>query len=288
MSDLEQNLEDESPAPVAEAAPVEAPLAAAPELPVEETDLNDPELLKDEQRLKAVLSETSRVRQQNRELKGKAAKADELERYVNDSRPYVEFLKANPDLLKPRQQAPAAFGTPAPQVDPQAEALAKTLDLYTPEGKPDVARATAFNQMIRSQAQQIAQQTIAPIHEQNYQTESARNFQIALTVKDAAGRSPSPASLAQIWKTMPAHQTADPNVASILALTALGLDSVSQKPQPQAPGAPLVTEGMGGNIRRPALSALEARLAKDRNMKESEWQDNTKGFVPGRAQQLED
>jgi hypothetical protein len=174
-------------------------------------------------------------------------------------------------------------------VDPRAEALAKTLDLYTPEGKPDVARATIINQMMRTTAQEISQQHMAPIHERNYQAESARNYQVALGVKDAQGRSPSPEALAQIWRTMPAQQTADPSVASILALTALGLDSVSQKPRPQAPGAPpLVTEGMGGNPRRPALSKLEASIARDRGIKESDWADNTKGFVPGRAQQLED
>lgn len=292
MSDELLNVEDDTPVPPAPEPPA-PPIAAAPPAEAvmppaepEDADLNDPELLKDESRLKAILSETSRVRQQNRDLKAKVGRVDELESAVRDSAPYVQFLKANPGLMQ-RQAPPAA---PAESVaDPQAEILAKTLDLYTPEGKPDVARAATIRNMMKTEAQQIAQQAIAPVHERSAQEQSARNYQIALTVKDAQGRTPSPEALAQIWRTMPAHQTADPSVASILALTALGLDSVNKRPAPAPPAAPpLVTEGAGGAARRPTLSALEANIARERGIPESKWAEHTKGFVAGRSQQLED
>lgn len=283
------NVEDDTPdpvvpeaPPVAEVPPVEA--AAPPE------EATDPGVVEVAGQKLVPLSAMISERKQRQALAEKAARTDQLEAYVNESRPYVEFLKANPDLLKPRQAAPpppTSFGAPPP--DPQVESLARTLDLYTPEGQPDLVRATTIRTMMTQTAEQIARQTIAPIHEQTHQDQSARNFQIALTYKDPQGRSPSKESLTAIWRTMEARQTADPNVASIMTLTALGLDYANHKPGIAPPAQPpIVTEGAGGGARRPALSQLEASIARDRGVSEAKWQEHTKGFVPGRSQQLED
>lgn len=228
-------------------------------------------------------------RKQRQAFQKDAAKVAELEAYVRDSKPYVDFLRANPGLIAQRQQ-PAQPAAPAgPQADPESEQLAKTLDLYTPEGKPDVVRAASIRQMMKSEAQQIAQQTIAPMQTENFQTKSARNFQTVLQIKDKQGRSPSPAALTQIWRTMSAEQTANPDVAMILGLTALGLDGVQHAPAPAAPSQPpLVTEGQGNAPRRANLSQLEQNVARERGIPEAKWAEHTKGFVSGRAQQLED
>jgi len=286
------NLEEDGPAveaafpaepAAAEAPATEAPVEAAAEQPAE---VEAVEVAGQRYVPAGVLRELQEERKQRKELQKQNA---DLDAYARDSRPYVEFLKANPGLINGRQQQAQPAAPQQETADPQTEALAKTLDLYTPEGKPDLARAGTIRQMMTATAQQIAQQTIAPMREESDQTKSARNFQVALGIKSADGRSPSQQALAQIWRTMPASQTADPNVASILALTALGLDSVSTKPLPAAPAqAPLVTEGQGGGPRRPSLSAMEQSIARDRGMKEADWAANTKGFTPGRANQLED
>jgi len=227
-------------------------------------------------------------RKQRQAFQEKAARVDELEQFAREAKPYVEFLKANPDLLKSKDSAPPAAGA-APPADAQAELLAKTLDLYTADGKPDLSRANTMRTLIAQTAEQIAQRTVAPYQERSAQEQSARNFQVALSVKDANGRSPSPHALAQIWRTIPAAQTADPNVASILALTALGLDSVNLKAPPAAPDhAPVVTEGLAGTGRRPALSALEKTIAQNRGISEEKWADATKDFTRGRPHILED
>lgn len=291
MSDEEGliNVEDDTPAEAAAETPAPAAAAAPPEAPPAVPDDTPAEVDAVEVAGKKYVPVGVLIgeRKQRQALQERATKADELEAYVRDARPYVEFLKNNPDLLKPRNQPPA---TPsAPTSDPQAEALAKTLDLYTPDGKPDLARANTLQQLITSTAQTIADKAIGPVHERTAQDQSARNFQIALTVKDADGNSPTQESLAQIWRTMPAHQTADPNVASILALTALGLDRVSRKQAPAPPAhAPIVTESPGGPARRPSLSALETKIARDRGISDSKWQELTVGHTPGRAAQLED
>jgi hypothetical protein len=286
------NVEDDGPAVVADpATPVVAAVVPDPAVPAAEPpEEDDPTTvdLKDIPKVGGLLGELKQQRQLNKQLKEKAARADQLEAYVNDSRPYVEFLKNNPDLLKPRQAAPAPQPA-APQDDPRAAALAQTLDLYTPDGKPDVARATTIQRMMAETAQQMVQQAVAPVHERTHQEASAYNFRVALTLKDNDGVSPSQESLTQIWKTMPASQTSDPNVASILALTAIGLDRVSKKKQPAAPGrAPVVTEGTGNVPGRASLSVLEQSVARDRGVKESEWAERTKGFQSGRSHTLED
>src|SRR6266446_7224290 len=47
-------------------------------------------------------------RKQRQALQEKAARVDELEQFAREAKPYVEFLKANPDLLKPKEPAPPA------------------------------------------------------------------------------------------------------------------------------------------------------------------------------------
>lgn len=281
------SVEEDGPDPVPDPPAPPPPIAAAPETPAEEDTPAEVESVEVAGKKYVPVGALIGERKQRQALQEKANKADQLEAYVNDARPWVDFLKANPDLLKPRQQAPPAPAEPT--TDPQAESLAKTLDLYTADGKPDLSRAQTLQQLITSTAQTIADKAIGPVHERNHQDQSARNFQIALTVKDADGRTPSPESLTHIWRTMSAEQTANPNVASILALTAMGLDRVSKKNPPPAPAhAPIVTESLGGSVRRPSLSQLETNIARDRGISEAKWQENTKGFVAGRPTTLED
>lgn len=289
------NVEDDLPAepptpPVEPTAPVAAvPAEAAPAEPIAEPDRPaEVEAVEVGGQKYVPVGALLAERTKRQGLSDRAARADQLEAALRETEPYVRFLKANPGLMERQQPAaPAAQAEPVP--DPQAELLAKTLDLYTPEGKPDIGRAAQLQKVITSEAQRIASQAIAPVHERNYQQQSAQNFQQALTIKDAQGRTPSPEALTQIWRSMPASQTADPQVAMILALTALGLDSVSKKPAPAPPAsAPLVTEGAGGAARRPALSQLERNIAKDRGISETKWTENTAGFVAGRPQTLED
>ncbi len=284
-SDLDPDRQEPSP-PIAPAVPVTPPVAEPVTPPISAQDEEPSDAVDVAGKKYVPVAALIEERKQRQALKEKAARVDELEQFAREAKPYVEFLKANPDLLKPRT-APAA--QPEPVADPQSELLAKTLDLYTADGKPDLGRAKTIQTLISQTAQQITQQTVAPYQERTAQEQSARNFQVALTVKDASGRTPSPQALATIWRTMPAAQTADPHVASILALTALGLDSVNTKPPPAAPGQPpLVTEGIAGNHRRVALSDLEKTIARSQGMTEAQWADATKDHQRGRPQTLED
>lgn len=277
------NIEDDGPA-------TPEPVAVAPAVPEHETPpvTEDPDTASVDAvevggvkyvPLGAVKGERDRRQQAE-------TKVQEQDRWINENKPYVDFIRNNPQLL----QRPAAPEPVTPSVDPKLEQIARTLDLYTAEGKPDLERAKTFKALVSSEAHDIAQQAIQPYAQQTAQERSSRNFQAALGMKDAQGRSPSEKALRQVWGIMPVDQTADPNVAGILALTAMGMDAINTKPAPAPPaGPPVVTESAGGHPRtRPGLSPLEQRIAKDKGIKESDWAKHTENFQSGRSHQLED
>lgn len=277
------NLEDDGPElpPVVEepAAPVAEVPAEEPAAPVEAVEVAGRKYVP----VGVMLDE----RRQRQALQAKADKADQLEVEVADLRPYAKFLKDNPGLLQQRQQ-PAPAAPQSEEIDPEAVEYARLLDLYTPDGQPDIKRATTFMKIADKRSDRRVQQAVAPVHERKFQEESARNYQLALTFKDPSGRSPHPQTLANVWRQVSAEQSADPQVSAILTATALGLDYATAKPQAAAPPPPLVTEGPGGARRPAVLSDIEQRVAKDRGVSSTDWAKSIETFKPGRANQLED
>ena len=295
------NLEDDGAASVPAAMAQQVPEATAPAPEAPPADVVPPEAQPAEVEsvdvggqkyvpLAAVLAERS----EKRALKEKAARADALEQYVNESRPYVEFLKNNPQLLQPRQPDPVPSAAPQtpPADDPETLEAARLLDFYMGDGsgRLDATRGAKLRAMIRAEAEKIADSRVKPIYDQTYQSQSQVNFQRALQLKDPNGRSPSEASLRQIWQTVGPEITADPRAAGILAMTALGIDAMGQRPIVAPPAsAPLMTEASGGTTRsvRP-LSDLERKLAAERRVPEVKWQELTKGHKVGHTNVLED
>lgn len=290
MSDeILTSLEDDAapvvppPAPAAVAAPAE-PAAPDPEKPaeVDAVEVGGQKYVP----LGAVKAE----REKRQAVEKEAARAVDLERQLNELRPYAEFVKANPQLLQPRPE-PVAPAVPAPVADEATATLAKALDLYdSTTGQLDLPRAKMIRSLISSEAKAISDAAVQPLQARNAQEQSAMNFQRALQVVDADGAKPSEASLRAVWQSMPAADTADPRVAGILAMTALGMDRLTKRsPVAPPPQAPAVSEASGGNpTTRPALTDLEQRIAKERGMTQAAWQDRTKGFTRGTANTLED
>jgi hypothetical protein len=264
----------------ADTAPVEQPVAeaAAPE-PEAAPDTGEAEAVDVGGQRMVPLAALHTVREQNRTLRQKAD-------------PYVEFLKNNPDLLKPREaQTPAAAPAP-PEADPALVNLAKTLDLYTPEGLPDARRASAIRDMVKTEAQSIAQQTVKPFEEQSIHERAQSKFREALAV-DMNGIKPNPQVLAHIWKTTDPRVLATDQGAGAAVLMAMGLSAVSQ--QPGAPAVtppattPVVTEPAGGrNMNRPAISEFEQRVMRVRGLDAKRYGEATRGFKPGEVNILED
>jgi hypothetical protein len=236
------------------------------------------------------LAALARAREENRSLRDKAQQFDQIAGEWQNARPYVEFLKNNPQLLAPREQ-PQAQAPVAPEQDEELVSLARTLDLYTPDGKPDVGRAKVVQDRMEGRARKIAQEAVQPLQEQSVQAQAHKHFQDALAV-NMNGVKPNPDVLRQIWKTTDPKVLATEQGAAAAVLMAMGFGAMNAQPQasaPQAPAqAPVYTEPSGGrNVGRPSISEFEQRVLKTRGMDAAKYQEHTRGFRPGEVNVLE-
>lgn len=283
------NLEDDGPAPVEEAAPAPA-VEAAPEPPQADPDEADAVDIGGQ---KAVpLAVVKELREKVRNLSEKAQKADALEAWQRENEPALRFLQNNRDLLIQRAQPAAPPPPSVPSVDPDALEAALLMDFYKADGTPDADRGAKWLALQEKRANRIAEAQLAPIKQRTQQEQANVNYQLARQVKDANGNSPSEASLRAIWSNLPPDMVADQQVAGMLAALALGLDQLNApKKAPAVPLPPpaLVTESSGGHpAAKPTLSPLEERIAADRGVSQTKWQENTRGYRPGRAMTLEE
>lgn len=290
----EQNgIVDESPAATTPESPPpveETPQVAAPAV---DADDDHPEAVADAAGQRFVpVSALQAVRGELKALKPHAERAQQLEAWANDVRPYVEFLKANPQLLQPQAPAPAG----PPQVDPALVELARTLELYdATTGQPDVARASVIRDMTRMEAAQIAQATMAPVQERTHEQQAAANLQAITATTDADGRPLEQAyvmqAVRQITDSLPKAEAlrvlADARVANLIRFTALGLQSAQKKSGPAAPATPplhIETAGGGSGY---VMTEESRKLARAAGVPEKEWTERARAYRPGQSNVLE-
>lgn len=242
--------------------------------------------------LKALTSERGLRKEAQKSLKEVQPKADEYDRVkgqVQAVMPLIERVKARPDVLKMLDQPPQADPTPpGPLSAQEAVEYAKDFDLFTPEGKPDVDRAQRIaTRNLQMTARQTAMQ-MAPIVGNEAQRQSATNFNHFAQMQMADGTTVDQKILAEMWKHVPAEQSANPAVANVLYLTAIG-EQVRQGKSPKAgPGPVLITEGMG-HSRQPAktLTDLDTSIMKAAGIAEKTYKDTAERFKPGQPNALE-
>jgi len=290
VSELVETVEQAEPRDVTPSEPAQA--APDAELAVPEQPAAAPEEQPHGDPVAAVIA----LRRELQELKPVAKRAQEMEAALNDARPYVEFLKAHPELLRPQQAAPQPAKEPDPQDDPALVGLAQKLELYDAStGKPDTARAAEIRNMMRAEAQAIAKQEMAPVTERTHQTQLQANLQWMSQLKDADGRplegSFINSTLKAIYGALPEKEAlrvlADPHVAEVVGYTALGRQAASKKSAPKGPAsAPLHVETAGGGSEI-ALSESSKKLARLVGKSDKEWTESAKRFKPNSYNSLE-
>ena len=286
------NVEEDGPALVEAPAPEpEAPPEpVAPEIP--DVDLNAVDV-RDEQRVRGVIGELSRIRAENRTLKEQAGRLAQVEAELNQSRPYVEFLRANPHLTQPRQPDPVPA---APEADPDAVEAARLMDFYTADGKPDVDRGARWLALQDKRSNRAAQAQMQPLQQQSMQERAQANYAMLRNFTLPDGSKLQQTIVDGIWTATQREQNglatlANPESVRALALLAIGAQSLGTRPQPSAPAnPPLVTEATGGKGSLPAqrLSNLEERTITQRGMKPAAYQELTKNFKAGQSNVLEE
>lgn len=228
------------------------------------------------------------LREELKTVKPLAQRAQELERESADNRAIVEFIRANPQLMQP-PAAPVA----APQSeDPALIEYARTLDLYTADGKPDTTRAAKLREMTRADAQAIAQQAIAPMQEVTHEQRAATQIQqlvnggIAPEFIAEAVRHVLPQ---QMPKAEALQVMASPHVMNLIKLTATGLQASAKAAAP----APAVVAAPDNPplYREPAGGGTPLQVSEDHTkklgIKHDDYVKAASRYVAGRANSLE-
>lgn len=277
------NLEvDETPGP-----PAETPAAPTPP-----PDADEAQAVEVPNAGKHVpLAALKAVREENKALKEKVARVEQLEQYAREAQPYVDFIKQNPHLVQrqqPQQSAPA-------EADPKLVKIAKSLDFYTTDGKPDLERAKSHQALIREEAQEIANQVVQPVAMNTYTQAAQRNWQSAVQEKLPNGAPIDPQLLTIAWQGVqrvnPAA-LADPNTIRFIVNNVMA-EQMRANPmyqQPSAPGRPpVVTENVGARPNTAnRMNDTQRAIVQGRNIDEKKFNELTAGFTPGRMNVLED
>ena len=188
-------------------------------------------------------------------------------------------------------QPPKPAERPAgPLSEAEAVEYAKDLDLYKADGTPDTARAQRLAARQEALAEKQAAKYVAPLQQQSAQQQSQANLQVVSTWKDATGATVDPGILRELWQTMPAEMTAQPNIAAVMYRVAIGETVLRGKQKtPITPPPPVVeTAPLGsGSGGRPELTALERSFLETTSMKLKDYEEITARFKPGERNSLE-
>lgn len=276
---------DAVPAP-ADAVPEAVPAAPEPVL----ADPDEPQSVEVHGGKYVPLDALKAARAESKTYKERAAKADQLEQYVNQVRPYIDVLVANPDLMRPQQ--PRVEAPAPPEADPDLVELARSLDYYKGDGTPDLDRALRHQAIIERQATKIAQRMVGPVQQNADQQRAAANWQQTVATKLPNGQPIDQTLLANMWRTLPPAYTADPRVAAVVRDLTIA-EQMRNSPLPNQPApplnAPLHTESMAAAPRASKpLTEIERLVTAARGMDEKTYGTLTKNFVAGRTSSLED
>lgn len=218
-------------------------------------------------------------------LRDKARGYDESAAWVQQARPYIDAIRSNPDLVKQVQNG----GKPvAPQTDERAETYAKRFDLFTPDGKPDVARAQAILQDQDAQMERVAQKAVAPLVQTEAQRTSIGLYQHYLQQPEVNGIKVDPKYLAETWASVPPEVSADPRVAQVLYMNTIGRQILAGHKPAQAPPQVVPTEGVGsGTPSAQALTPTSEKFLAASQMKPAEFRATREQYKPGQPNSLE-
>lgn len=311
------SLEGDTPTMVGPPLAPSAPAAEASEAPAPDDDETEPEGITIDLRgekmvplsaLKAVREKLHVTKEQAKaaealkaeveQLRPKAQSAEQTEAWVDSVRPLLTKLKDRPDIVKaimegsePALGAPsvAAQADTGPLSTEEAEDLARTLELYDVEGKPDTKRAQKMALTMAKMAGVEANKTMAPVTGAMVTAQAGTLKAQYAGLKDKSGRSVNGQVLDQMFKLVPAELVAkNPEVAGVLYYAAKGYAAHHGLDEPAPPpNLPVVTEASGGGKNAAqTLSEIDRKFAKVMGS-EKTYRETASGYKPGAINVLE-
>lgn len=205
-----------------------------------------------------------------------------LRQQLNQLAPAAEALRALQAAAAVHQQQPAQAQGPTPQQQAEAEAFARDFDLYTPEGKPDLDRATRIierNAQVAKQAgETAARAATAPLIQRTVSNDILHNFERA-KITEVNGLRADPTVLKTYFERIIQQPDgmktlSDPAAVGIIVKQAI-FDtwnaSGGKTPAPKPPQGqreipePVFSEKAGGQdqVSQFTLSGNEIKLAKE-------------------------
>lgn len=233
------------------------------------------------------LSALAAARQAAREAKEQVAalkpKAEKVDQIVS------EWQAAQPLLERARQQTAPPPAPKGPLSEADAVEYAKDLDLYRPDGTPDVDRAQRLAARQQAIAEKQAQQYVQPLIQHTAESQSRANFEQAAAFRGDQGIQADRGILQQIWSGVPAEMSAQPHIARVLWSQAVAESLLQGKIKVGAATVPppVVTESLGGSTTKPALSVQERRFADAAGITTKTFEEISARFKPGERNSLE-
>jgi len=273
---------DATPEPVAEPTPPPEPPPVDDDAAIEANAIDIP----DGDRL-VPLSVVAPLREKVRTLKPEAERAKQLEaelaqlrEQTEKTKPVVEAARAIVEQMQRQAVPPPA---PPPEDTGELEAIARDLDLYRPDGTPDVDRARRIREREVATAKRMADEATAPIRIESLRDKAIYNLERAKHTADASGRKPDPKVLDAYWD----HLSRQPGGLDLLAnpqnarhvwnqaytdTFASQTSPTAHLPKVEPPPPVLHTETPGGKASAlPTLTATDRRTAKDLGISEAEY-----------------
>jgi hypothetical protein len=246
-------------------------------------------------------------------LKPSAQRATELEQQIQTLQGTIQqmqpVVQAYQAYVAAQQAQPPAPAQPSAEDTAELEEVARDLDLYTADGKPDLEKARRQIERMDKRAQKIAREAVAPMQAQDVQREANYMLARAKATKAPNGLAPDPKILEAVWAKVDPRLAASPDGAKHLWAQAYAFTHMQQAQgapaatppagtvrdasgrfvpaaaaAAQAPPPPLYTPKAGG-AQGPATTALsteEQKFLKASGMTEKEYLESAARMPGGR------
>ena len=236
------------------------------------------------------------VKQQLKDIGPQLQRAAAIEAQLNEVRPILDAIKANPKLVEAVTRGTHATSATVeqPEHDQEAKDTAEDMGFYTTDGQLDVARARRVLDRIETRNARRTQSDLAPLKQQTAvrAAQEMRGRVDSIRTKEGTSLA-SKESLDEIFGMVPPELQADGKTAFVLALAAAGMDIYTgRKPAAAAPARstydePIYTEPSGGRRGAVSVSAELAALGKRVGLTEKDLGATVQRYVPGRSLELE-
>lgn len=223
-----------------------------------------------------VIAREKQIRAQNKrikELETVAARVTDVDGRLNQAQPIIDAILNNPKLRAEAMRIASGEGTRTstanteqPEHDQEATEHAEDYGMYLSDGTtPDTARARRALNRIAGITGRQTDERMRPLAGGFLGEKADQHLREALREVDEDGVPlASEQSIREVWKTLPPHLLANPDVVTIAVNNAIGLDRRNRR-TPKAPVEPLYVEGQTTRRTPKSTVSAEDRAWAERN-----------------------